>query len=132
MPPLVPQSMIVHASGGDFLRAAHRIVEVGVAAVDDDVVWLEQPHDMVQRVVSHLARWHHHPDDTWRLLQFRDHLFDAERWNSASRRRLVHWLCAPIGCDNTVPATNEPHRHVAAHAAQAIDTQLHRILLLYR
>ena len=74
---------VVQPAGADLLRAADRVVEVGVAAVDDDVARLEQRHHVVQRVVGHLAGRHHHPDDAWRLLQLRHHVFDGVGWDGA-------------------------------------------------
>src|SRR5262249_25640813 len=53
---------VVQPFGADLLGAADRVMEVGVAAVDDDIARLEQGHDVMQRVVGDLAGWDHQPD----------------------------------------------------------------------
>ena len=63
MPPLVPASMNSILRLRQLGAAANRVVEVGVAAVDDDVAGREQRLERGDRLVDRIAGGHHDPDD---------------------------------------------------------------------
>ena len=62
MPPLVPASMNSILSAASSLAATNGVVEVRVAAVDDDVAGRQHRAERGDRVVDRLAGRHHDPD----------------------------------------------------------------------
>jgi hypothetical protein len=96
-------------------RGARDVVgEPGVAAVDDDVALGEQPGQLVDDLPGHLGR-HHHPDHPGRGELVR-------QFGEAGR---VGGLRVAGEADDLVPGGAQPLAHVAAHPAEADETELH-------
>jgi hypothetical protein len=47
--------------------ASHRVTEIGVAAVDDDVAFVGEQQQMVERILGDLAGGNHEPERAWRI-----------------------------------------------------------------
>ena len=104
------------------LGMAHRVPKVRVATVDEDVSVLEQRQQSLKHHLRGLAGGDHQPDDP-RLLESRGELDQGV--GGALRR------CARVRL-HLVAARAEALRHVAAHAAEADDSELHRSSSLTR
>ena len=102
-------------------------MEVGVAAVNDDVAWLQHAHQFVNLVVYRLAVRHHDPDCFGAVVQLRHHILDGLGWHNRGML-LGDFLCLCVGAiESNYPmsALRQPHHHVATHAAQANETDFH-------
>ena len=78
---------VEQALGLDVFGAADRVLEEGVAAVNDDVAGFEVGEEVVDELVHGLAGFDHEHDAA-RLLEEGDHFLDA----SGRRRRWCLWL----------------------------------------
>src|SRR2546423_10989507 len=106
-----------------FLRAAHRIAEVAVAAIDEHVAGRAEASELVERVVGRLAGGDHRPEDTGRL-HLLYHVFDRARRDRAMLRCFLHPLRAAGPPDHAGAAPLGPRGHVSPPAPPAVKTDL--------
>src|SRR6266850_552371 len=108
------------------LRAADRIAEVRVRAIDQDVALARVPRELIKCVIGRLAGGDHRPEDA-RWPQLLDHLRDRVGASGALGLRLIDRARAAIARDDAMPAADQPRDHVAAHPAQAVEPDLHAV-----
>ena len=65
---------------GKFFMAADRVVEVGVATIDDRVALCKERDQLINHRFGCIAAWHHHPHAA-RSLKLADELLYGVRWN---------------------------------------------------
>src|SRR3954466_1546516 len=103
-----------------------------VAAVDDHVAFLEQSGELIDRLLRRVTGRNHDPHVP-RLLQLRDEVLEGLGATSADPLGLFHRLRAEVERDDVVlGVTLDPVDHVAAHAAQPYEADLHQSISLIR
>ena len=125
MPPLVPASMNSRPCSLSRGRAADRVLEVRVAAVDDDVA-LGQCREQLRRWCSRPAAPAGTMTQTTRGALSRPQR-SARSFAALGAHRDVrlHRVGAPVEHHHLVPALQQALHHVAAHPAQADHGELH-------
>ena len=103
---------------------AHRVAEVGVAAVDDDVASGELGGERDDELLGDLPRRHHGPDDA-RWLERGDHLVESRRRSGPELRQIRRAAGIDVVGDHPVPALEQALHHVAAHPSEAEHRDLH-------
>src|SRR5471030_2965719 len=121
---------VMQAAFFELLGAADVVAVVGVAAIDDDVAFLQQWRQRRQRGIDHAGR-HHHPDDTW-LDQFPHQLFLRRYPRHRRRGDGLQGLAVRVEGDAFVTTRRQAAYHVGAHAAQTYHPKLHMSLLVLR
>jgi hypothetical protein len=118
----------VEAQWLEGLGAPDVVVEVRVAAIDDDVVPVQVAGNRVDHVLRGGAGGHHDPDGA-RACEPGDEVGDRGRAHRAVTLRLPDLLRATVVHDDAVAALHEADDHVHAHAAEADESELHRSVL---
>ena len=103
--------------------AADVIAVVGVAAVDDDVVGVEQRRERGQHLIDE-GRRNHQPDRT-RSHQRGDQLLQRGRAGGALRRQPIDGGRLHVVDDAGVITAHQPAHHVGPHASESDHTDLH-------
>ena len=114
-----------HARRRQRRAAPLRVLVVGVAAVDDHVAAREFRPDLLERELGDASGRQHQPDDARRRQACASATIDARGFEHAfagERRRAAASASKPTTLD---AAARQPPRHVAAHAAQSDDADLH-------
>ena len=112
------------------LRAALDVVlERRVAAVDEDVAFVEQRRELVDRRLRRVAVGEHDPDRARRLERLDDVGELPDRLGALSGQLLGLGVGA-VPHHDAVTAAQQPARHVAAHAAQPDHRYVHLVLLV--
>ena len=104
--------------------AAHIILVIRVAAIDQDVARFEQGGKFVDHRFGRIARGHHQPHHA-RLLKQRDERGEIGRALHAFLREFGNLRGVEIERNHLMPAMNQPARHVAAHLAETYHSDLH-------
>ena len=105
-------------------RAAHVVLEVGVAAVNDDVVPSEAFGQRGDGLLRGVARRQHHPRDPRRFQPSRERVERIGRLGSLGRERGSRLAVAVVD-DALMPTAQKAPHHVAAHAAESDHADLH-------
>ena len=113
------------AFGGDLLIVAHRVLVVGVAAVDENVAGIEQGFKLGDGLVHRLALRHHDPDGL-AAGEVLGQVFERADADVAGFGEAGDRFGVEVEADHLVAAKPQPLRHVSAHLAQADQSQLHR------
>ena len=124
MPPLVPASMSSSPwawSGG---APPDRIVEVGIAAVDDDVALGQSRQHLLDGLIHRRTGGDHEPDHA-RGLQAAHEVGEIFRALRAFARELGDGLGASIPRHDLVPVPEQAADHVATHPPEAHHRQSH-------
>ena len=111
---------------GQRLGAANVVLVEAVAAVDDDVVLVEQAAQLFHRLFGDGAGRQHDPD---RPRSARKRLDQFLQRRSVGRTLLgerLACICADVEHHAFVPGLHQTPHHVAAHAAKAHETDLHK------
>ncbi len=110
--------------------AAHVVLEVGVAAVDDDVARLRvfSPR-AAHHVLGGRARGHHHPRRA-RGLEPRDEFVERARSRATLGHEVRHGGRVQVVDDALVATLEQAAYHVAPHAAESDHADLHRSSLV--
>ena len=98
------------------LRTAHRVLEIRVPPVDDQVAARQLGRERDDQLFGDPARRHHRPDNAGRL-ERRDELIERRRRGCSVRRQLGRLARIGIVGENLVPPAQQPLRHVPAHPA---------------
>ena len=106
------------------LRPAHRVAEIRVATVDDDVSAGEMGHELLDRALHGWTGRHHHPGHT-PTGELPAGIGEVARALGPQLHVRLDGLGAAVVHDDFVPALEQPPHHVAAHAAQSDHRQLH-------
>ena len=117
MPPLVPASTQLDASRSSVRAPADGVVEVGVAAVDDDVARGQPRQQLLDGLVHRRAGRHHEPDNA-REAQLFDEIAEGIDAHGALVDHSLDRFGAAIVADDPMTAAHQPFGHVGAHAAQ--------------
>ncbi len=115
---------------GQFLGAADVVLVEGIAAIDDDVVRLQQAAEMFDRLFGDLAGRQHHPNGARLVSERLHHLRERSGGCGALLRQRLARLGVGVEHHAMVPRLHQAARDVAAHAAQADHADLHFALLL--
>src|SRR5215213_11834774 len=103
----------------------HRIPEVGVGPVHDDVALVRQVHELVDHLVRHVPGGQHGPKHPRRLLHLHE-LLDAVSAKRSVLDGIVHLAGRTVARDDAVVTlVDEPAHHVEAHPAHAVDPDIH-------
>ena len=90
---------VANALLGQFLGAADVVLVEGIAAIDDDVVRLQQAAEMLDRFFGDPAGWQHHPNGARLFFERLDHTRPATAppWRppSPAPRAAWHWRRTP-------------------------------------
>ena len=113
------------ALGGQLLRAADVVLEVGVAAVDDGVALAEAGAELAHRLLGDLAGRHHAPRRL-RRLELRHELVERGGAGRALGDELLDGRLIRVEHDRGVPAAQQPAHHVRAHPTESDHANLHR------
>ena len=119
MPPLVPRVDELDLRFGELAAAADGVVEVRVAAVDDDVAGATAWAQRGDRLVDRIAGRHHDPDDPRRRERLARPPRDRARRVAPSASYFATTVRRAIERDELVTMTHQPLHHVAAHSAKA-------------
>jgi hypothetical protein len=103
--------------------ATLRVLEVGVAAVDDGVCRLEQGRELFHCLLGGVTSGNHQPDDPW-LAQHLDHVRRGETALQSLAHDLARLVGRPIERDDPMPSLVQPASHVAPHPAKTDDREL--------
>src|SRR5258706_5479563 len=122
---------VVEAERLVLLGAAHRVPEVRVAPVDQDVALGGESRELIEGVIGDVPGGDHRPQDA-RGLELLRHLLDRVGADRALGLRLVDRPWAAISRDDGMPPAYQPRDHVAAHPAQAVEPDLHAVTPLVR
>ena len=110
--------------------AAHVVVPVRVAAVDDRVARLEQPGELVDRLLRRVAGGHHQPDHA-RRVELGDEVLERRRAGRPVALGGADRVFGEVERDDlVVRVAVDAMDHVAAHLAEADEAELHLELLL--
>ena len=119
---------VVNAFRRQLLGAANVVDVVRIAAVDQDVVLVEQRHEIADARIDDGGR-HHQPDRT-RLAQLLDEIGERRGALRAVRRQRRDRLAVAIVDDAGVAIALQPAHHVRAHPAKTDHSELHYRLLV--
>src|SRR5262245_5799485 len=106
--------------------AAHIVVEVGIAPVNNRVARLQQRYELLNHLLGHITRRQHDPDRA-RRGELTDQLFNRIGRVGALCRDLVDWLTAAVVRDHPMPTAQPALGHAGAHSAQSDNTNIHEI-----
>ena len=115
---------VLDAAGRDRLGAAHGVVVVRIASVDQDIALRQKRRQLGDRRVDGRAGRHHHPDRAARRQLF-DELAERCRAHRPFGDRRRHRFGAQVRDDDAMAALKQPHRHIRAHTAQADHADVH-------
>ena len=115
----------VDAALFEHLVAALGILEVGVAAVDDRVFGGQQRGELLESLLGRVACGNHQPDDA-RRGEHCDHVGRSEAALETLADDLLGLVDGAVVRDHPNSLLMQPPGHVAAHAAEPDDRQLHR------
>ena len=99
-----------------FLRAADVILEIGVAAINQDVARGKFASQLVNSLFRRAAGRDHHPRDL-RFAEFAGKIVDRGRRDRAFTGDFLDIVGAKIGDYHFVPTAHQTTRHVRAHPA---------------
>src|SRR5437870_1503543 len=119
----------VHVMEALFLElggAPHVVVEVGVAAVNDDIAGGQQGSHFVDGLFGRGAGGDHDPDGAGRF-QLGDHVLERGGPDAAHLFRLFDEIRRPVVGDHAVLALLEAGDHVHAHLPEANESEFHRM-----
>jgi hypothetical protein len=102
----------------------------GVAAVDDDVARLQQIGQPTNGGFGRASGGQHDPDGAWRF-QLGDQCFQSDSALRAIGGKTGDGFTVLIVYHGSMAAAQKAARHVAAHTAQADDSDLHLTFLLH-
>jgi hypothetical protein len=105
------------ALGRQLLRVLLVVRPAGVAAVHDDVTRLEQLGELVDRGLGRSARRNHHPH----------HTGAAELVHKLPQAVDIGEVRVAVVSEDGVTRAANPLAHVAAHLAEADETELHQL-----
>jgi hypothetical protein len=114
---------VMNISRGQCLRTTDVIDVVRVAAVDQDVAWIEMRQQLVDGLV-HEGDWHHEPQRTG-LIEFPDQLAERSCTDRTVPGVFLDCFRCHVEDDAAVTAFEQTAHHVAAHAAQTNHAELH-------
>ena len=121
---------VADALFGKVLRTADVVLVEAVAAIDDDVALGGLFGDRLYGLLGRLAGGHHHPPDRGRV-ELAAHVVERVRADRAIRRELLHRLRIAIERDDLMAVLHQPARDIAAHPAEADQSDLHREILVF-
>jgi len=107
-------------------RAARGVLEVAVAAVDDDVLAPEVGREFLERGVHGVARGHHQPDALL-VAEFVGKRGQRVGGGRASARGVLAGVRVDVEGDHVVAGVETAVDDDAPHAAEADDSQFHTV-----
>src|SRR2546430_3265010 len=116
---------VLHAFGLYPGAVVERDLPVGVAAVDDDVARVAQTDQLVDRLSRVLAGRDHDPHDPRPLLEAGDKCFPRVGARRALVRVPLDGLGGQVERNHPMTALQQTQGHVAAHATEAHESDLH-------
>ena len=102
-----------------FRGARHRITEITVAPVDEDVAFRCIARELIEGVIGDVPRGDHGPEHA-RWLELTDQVLDRLRTDRAVADRFLHRLGTAVARDDTVLPPRQACDHVGAHSPKAI------------
>ena len=105
--------------------AALRVLEVGVAAIDDGVAGREERRELLHRRLGRVAGRHHEPDDARARPASPRPPRASRRQSSPSAMICLRLVERAIPGHHVMAGAVEPSRHVGAHAAEPGQDQVH-------
>src|SRR5215211_6737393 len=103
----------------------HRVPEVGVGPVHDDVALVGELHELMDHIVRHVPGREHSPKNPGRLLNPYELLHTIGAFGPVLDR-LVHLARRAVARDHAIVAlVNEPAHHIEAHPPHAVDADVH-------
>src|ERR1019366_1842015 len=97
----------------------------GIAAIDDNVVRLQQAAETLDRLFGDPAGRQHHPDGTRLFPQRLHHLGERSGGRGTLLRQRLARLDVGVEHHAVMPRLHQAARHIAAHVAEADHTDLH-------
>ena len=110
---------------GEFLRATDVVFVEGIAAVDDDVVRLQQAAETLDRLFGDPAGGQHDPDGARPFFERLHHILQRPNRRGALLSQRLARLGIGVEHHAVVPRLHQPARDVAAHAAKTDHADLH-------
>ena len=116
---------VANALNRKFFGVMDIVLVKGIAAVDDDVVPVQQAAELLDRLFGHLTRRQHQPNGARRFLKRLDHILQRVHRRCALYRQRLTRLGIGVEHHAGVPRLHQASRHVAAHFAETDETDLH-------
>src|SRR5581483_10859128 len=106
------------------LCSARVVFEIRVAAVDDDVAFVEARGEFIDSGFGCVTRRYHDPNCAW-LVQLRDEIVERVRSSCAFASKLLHIVGAEVEDDAIMSTAHQATHHVRAHPTQTNHSKLH-------
>src|SRR6266498_3153457 len=110
------------------LGAANIVLEIRIAAINQDVAGLELWGQRLYRGFCRSAGWDHEPRNTGRS-EFRGKVVERRGWNGTFAGHALNCISAQVGDHHFVTAAHQAPCHIRAHPPKTYHSQTHFVLL---